>query len=671
MTIDCTPTVPFINKSEILHYPAYIPWKHWQLRSLITAPSSETIYYPSGFNVFMLNTADSHREHVTTLAFEPRCIGAKYGWLCVGGHQGQVAAMQVDEYERQAKWATRLRKRQEEEAAQIESEEEREAWRQMHPEFSVGPIEPETAEFGDQITNSITLHNLENGRADGSDVVLAVLTNNDMTVRIVDLANNMQKVKEFKLPYATNHASISPDGRYLVVVGDTPKVFFYKLNLASADAPNEPPKIYRTGTDSHMSTAFSPSSQQCAVACQDGTITIFDVNKIDSGQGAIVKKLQSRRPGHGSGAIRSVQFSPAPWDLLVWAEHCGRISIADTRSNYEWQETIEVLVDDKAVRKKDVDEIRGRSEADLANNRNSQSYGVGGQASRRIQIPYYRMVDESDPLRHGLEGYNLGWGESEGGELDESHPYVYRASLHPYRTGSTTFAMFPAPQTAAAVNGIPLQQQSLLPHIHPSSVLLVNPVSAQQATRFGVSNQVISSPYYTVQPVTSQYVRQSLQRPTSLRTGIPPPAPSAPHSAAVSRQPSRRDMRPSGSGSGTTSNTNDQDRQADGTDSSRAPLSANPDFNRLISGEGRRQRALGAETTASSRDRRRMAFDTHGDYDGRHSTSRAGGVDGELDVNGCTFSCDGTRLYVATVKGLLEYKINTQGRLYFPQISFR
>src|SRR5690606_38337053 len=124
---------------------------------------------------------------------------------------------------------------------------------------------------------------------------------NDKTVRMLDLANNMQKMKEFKLPFATNHATISPNGKYLVVVGDTSSVYFYKLNLASWNTPDGPAIEFRTGTDSHMSTAFSPSSQQCAVACQDGTITIFDVNKIELGDRAIIKTIQSRRCGQDSG----------------------------------------------------------------------------------------------------------------------------------------------------------------------------------------------------------------------------------------------------------------------------------------------------------------------------------------------------------------------------------
>jgi hypothetical protein len=123
----------------------------------------------------MLNTAERYRYHVATLDFQPRCIGAKYGWLCAGGEKGQVASIRVGEMERHWKWLARS-KREAEGTMAFQNDEEHEEWRRTQVEFDISPVRPETAEFGDQIMNSITLHNLENGRPDGSDVVLAVLT---------------------------------------------------------------------------------------------------------------------------------------------------------------------------------------------------------------------------------------------------------------------------------------------------------------------------------------------------------------------------------------------------------------------------------------------------------------------------------------------------------------
>ena len=63
----------------------------------------------------------------------------------------------------------------------------------------------------------------------------------------------------------------------------------------------------------------------------------------------IVKQILSSRPTTYAGAIRSVQFSPAPWDLLIWAEHSGRVTIADARSNFNKRQVIDVLGSDDNV----------------------------------------------------------------------------------------------------------------------------------------------------------------------------------------------------------------------------------------------------------------------------------------------------------------------------------
>lgn len=443
-----------------------------------------------------------------------------------------------------------------------------------------------------------------------------------MTVRIIDLANKLWKVHELHLDFATNHASISPDGKWLVVVGDTSRVHFYKLNLnPHSREPIRSPLIFRTGTDSHMYTAFSSTSLQCAVACQDGTITIFDVSKLEKGQGAIVKKIQSERHGQPPGAIRSVQFSPAPWDLLVWAEHTGRVSLADTRSDYEWQETIEVLLKDEAVVRQ---ELAGPTEDEFA----ERIDGTNGTVNARIRS-HSRTLDGSSPVTRTLAPeYDSGW---DGDNLDtDTSPYAYRPPQHTLRPNTGALAMFPTLEVAAS-NGLPPRQQPVLPQIFPTegSILLLNPMSPHQATRYFRSD----NPHIHFTPAA---LRQHLQRPSSLRNGIPPPAPSAPHSATVSRQPSRRNMRPS----------TQADRQADGPEPShRAQLSVNPDFDRLMSGETTRRRIIGsgAETTASSSNRRRMHLDSHGDYEGRQSSSRRYATE-EAEISGCTFSYDGSKL---------------------------
>ena len=62
----------------------------------------------------------------------------------------------------------------------------------------------------------------------------------------------------------------------------------------------------------------------CAVASQNGIITIFDTalihNDVDA-DAAVIEILRSSRPSMSptyTGAVRSMSFSPGPWDLLAW-----------------------------------------------------------------------------------------------------------------------------------------------------------------------------------------------------------------------------------------------------------------------------------------------------------------------------------------------------------------
>ena len=169
-----------------------------------------------------------------------------------------------------------------------------------------------------------------------------------------------------------NHASISPDGKMLLAVGDDfqprnqTRAFFYKRTERTVtrvdDHPSYPryewQKLAEPSLDHDESeeepcfcTAFSPSGNICAVASQSGIITIFDTSRVqddmDTGD-AVVAVLNSSRPSLRpllSGAVRSMCFSPAPWDLLAWAEDQGRVCITDLRNAFHSRQTIDVEVD--------------------------------------------------------------------------------------------------------------------------------------------------------------------------------------------------------------------------------------------------------------------------------------------------------------------------------------
>lgn len=72
-----------------------------------------------------------------------------------------------------------------------------------------------------------------------------------------------------------------------------------------------------------------------------GYVLVMDVEKLELlEEDPIITIVQSSRPLQYPGAVRSMIFAPSPADLLIWAEHGGRICIADLRSQLMSRQTI-------------------------------------------------------------------------------------------------------------------------------------------------------------------------------------------------------------------------------------------------------------------------------------------------------------------------------------------
>lgn len=193
---------------------------------------------------------------------------------------------------------------------------------------------------------------------------MAVLTNNDKTVRLYSLTRK-QEVTVLDFPFPMNHATISPDGQYLVAVGDMHHGFFFERNKnqKSNIAKNLEGRVESTPPDwtllhevslyvptgSHIegyfTTAWSPSGRLCALGSECGYISIFDIEllkRCEYGEDALVKLVSSTRPDitYGAGAVRTMLFSPAPWDFLVWSEDQARVCVADLRSNLKVKQVL-------------------------------------------------------------------------------------------------------------------------------------------------------------------------------------------------------------------------------------------------------------------------------------------------------------------------------------------
>jgi hypothetical protein len=321
--------------------------RHYQLRHFISSPEQDLVYYASGCDIYCLNAATQTQAHVTTLPFEARCTASGYGYVCVGGaDHGNFAAIKVagfppvDDSDVDA-------------SLPLDFES-----RLSRPPLLSTARRIQLEKIGEDIVNSISIHKLPATTSEGRDDVVAVLTNNDKSVRLYSLVHNLELCC-IDLPIAMNHATISPDGSFLVAVGDQQTGFFFERYLPGPERPsswkepsdrlNSVPSEWKLFeevalyvpsnqcVEGYFTTAWSPSGRLCAVGSECGYITVFDMDHLkvaEYGEDAILGVISSTRPDvcTGAGAVRTMQFSPAPWDFLIWSEDQGRVCVADLRS---------------------------------------------------------------------------------------------------------------------------------------------------------------------------------------------------------------------------------------------------------------------------------------------------------------------------------------------------
>lgn len=350
--------------------PARIPVSHWQLRHYISSPDKDTIYYASGNEVYHLNTVTKKRKHLTTLPFEARCTASGYGYVCVGGEdEGHFAIIKLESTRPTHSYHI-----------DVDAPLPIEDYWQTSPPLPPRAVNVKVERIGDEIVNSVSVHKIQDEEAHLYDVV-AVLTNNDRTVRVYSLQQGVETTC-LDLPFPMNHASISPDGKVLVAVGDSNQAFFYtraiqeeppqipkphnRLNMTAVtwELTNlvhlraEPVPRDPTQAPGYFTTAWSPSGHLVAVGSEGGHISVFDTQLMqdcaeDEGDEAIIATIPSTRPNIAAhlhpGAVRTIIFSPEPWDLLIWAEDQGRVCIADLRTGLRTQQVIELKPDEEGM----------------------------------------------------------------------------------------------------------------------------------------------------------------------------------------------------------------------------------------------------------------------------------------------------------------------------------
>lgn len=198
---------------------------------------------------------------------------------------------------------------------------------------------------------------------------VVVLANNDCTVTIVDLPTS-DELQTIKFEDCINRALISPDGQKLVAIGDDPYMYIYnRFPTACRREYYIPPtedslgilklkpkyewiiaaKILLVGqrssdkadTRGSFAASFSKSGKYLAVGTQYGYISVYDATLLENPDAdPLIKTFTTSRPNSKRGAVRDLEFSPEPYDLLTWTENTGRVGIADARDKFMTRQII-------------------------------------------------------------------------------------------------------------------------------------------------------------------------------------------------------------------------------------------------------------------------------------------------------------------------------------------
>ncbi|KAL9009513.1 MAG: hypothetical protein Q9173_005458 [Seirophora scorigena] len=358
---------------------------HFNLKNFISTADPDLIHYASGHDIYALHLSTRKRESIASLPWKPQCLDARHGWVCVGGPDlGRCAFIYVG-----GKGSGDAQGRSFQHEADVDAllplDLDPDSRMLAHSYFqrvraspppSRSKPEVQIHELGGQIMNSVTIHRLPSYQKGVEDEIVCAMANNDSTIRIYSLSRSRLLDT---LPFSTpmNHASISPDGQILVAVGDKPIAFFCK-RITTSDASSsgkDAPESHTwqgvaevilapsTLSDACFTTAFSPSGHVCAVAQQSGIVTLFDTSMIHEdmeNDDAVVEILQSSRPSVPTdyfGAVRSMSFSPPPWDLLAWAEDRGRICVTDLRTSCRSRQTVDLELDSPSLNRASLTDV--------------------------------------------------------------------------------------------------------------------------------------------------------------------------------------------------------------------------------------------------------------------------------------------------------------------------
>ncbi|KAD4386321.1 hypothetical protein R6Q59_009572 [Mikania micrantha] len=272
---------------------------HFQLRNLVWATSKHDVYFMSDFSVFHWSSLKCKKTeslnvagHVAPCEKHPGSLlegftqtqvstmAIKDNLLVVGGFQGELICKYLD---------------------------------RPGVCFCTRTTYDENA-----ITNALEIYTTPSG------AVHFTASNNDCKVREFD-TENFQVTNLFRFPWPVNHTSVSPDGRLLIVVGDSPEGLLVDSRSRKTVAS------LHGHLDFSFASAWHPDGQTFATGNQDKTCRVWDVRSLSKSVTALKGNI---------GAVRSIRYS-SNGRFMAMAEPADFVHLFDVKSSYEKEQEID------------------------------------------------------------------------------------------------------------------------------------------------------------------------------------------------------------------------------------------------------------------------------------------------------------------------------------------
>ncbi|KAK8051279.1 hypothetical protein PG993_002664 [Apiospora rasikravindrae] len=548
---------------------------------------------------------------------------------------------------------------------------------------------------------------------------VAVLANNDKTITIVGL-QDCEYLDELEYPDCVNRGVLSPDGTLLAAISDDPYLYIHVRKVVKkgkiGDCPEwkllprirlkDQKKQSPSDCRGSFAVCFSASGRYLAVGTQYGTISIFNVPAILEGKvDPLITWFYSARFPQENAAVRDMAFCPGPFDLLAWTEHRGRVGIADARTNFTQRQVIALdtlegvehlpLNDRSTIDPRLLDHRSDRNATSGGGSASHLSNLLGRTGSPR-PLPNPEPSDTADRLNHPftqeetaiLEAVQNDRRRREAREAREARDQpgqhvqrgsaAWRSSVWAERVSapSPSSSMTP-PQSNLRPTDRDTEQTTLQTYREIAHMLrqqretLTRILERERSTREARDPTRLAVP-----PSISDQQDRERRAPTPRRRGSVmqslsqnnDSAPAASTSASASRP-----LAPSGADFG-VSLSRDSPTPWGRLTSGWADLEA---LYNISGGDGNDSTSR-AETLNRARRGIPVISDVWNDdlsgFASRQNYRRLNTRDHPQypdDTAGLAWSEDGQILWVATEDGVYEFRVNLQGRKYFPHISLR